>query len=165
MANYNPYQAPASHVEDIAYAEDIELAGRGARLGAAMIDTVFFLLIILPLWLIFTPGIFSGHPPGLLLSTGLALLTLVIWIALNFSLLARKGQTLGKKMLGIKIVRSDATPCPASRIAGLRMIVPTALSQIPIAGMIFGFADALFIFRESRRTLHDLIADTIVIRA
>ncbi len=165
MADYNPYQAPSAHVADVGYTEEIELAGRGIRLGSALLDTVFIMIIALPLWFVFHPGIFSGKQPGFLQSLLVTLLVVAIWIALNFSLLARNGQTFAKKILDIKIVRSDAIAASVGRIAGLRMLVPTVLTQIPIVGMLFGIVDSLFIFQESRRTLHDLIADTIVIRA
>lgn len=165
MADYNPYQAPTAHVADVGNTGEIELAGRGIRLGSAILDTIFIMVIALPLWFVFHPGIFSGKEPGFMQSLMVTLLTVAIWIALNFSLLARNGQTFAKKMLDIKIVRRDATPASVGRIAGLRMIVPTVLTQIPIVGIIFGLVDSLFIFQESRRTLHDLIADTIVIRA
>ena len=169
MADFNPYQTPNAHVEDIADIENMELAGRGARLGAAIIDGIIILLIAWLMWYVFAPGMFSkmiaGHKPSFLLSLMVGLSTLVVWIAINFSLLARNGQTVGKKMLGIKIARADNTACSVWRIAGRRFLIPGLIGQIPIAGLFFGFADILFIFRESRRCVHDLIADTIVIQA
>lgn len=165
MPDYNPYQAPSAYVADLASTGEIELAGRGIRLGSAILDTIFIMIIALPLWFVFHPDIFTGKEPSFFTSLMVTLLTVAIWIALNFSLLARNGQTFAKKMLDIKIVRKDASPATVGRIAGYRMILPTVLTQIPIAGIIFGLVDALFIFQESRRTLHDLIADTIVIRA
>lgn len=165
MADYNPYQAPSAHVADVASSEDIELAGRGLRLGAALIDGVLAIFIALIVWYLVAPGMYTGVKPTFLQSLSVGLITLAIWIAINFTLLARNGQTFGKKMLNIKIVRSDATPSTVARIAGLRFLVPGLLTQIPVAGMVFWLVDSLFIFQESRRTLHDLIADTIVIRA
>jgi uncharacterized RDD family membrane protein YckC len=42
----------------------------------------------------------------------------------------------------------------------LRGVVNGLLSIIPLYGLV----DALFIFREDKRCLHDLIAGTIVVR-
>jgi hypothetical protein len=41
--------------------------------------------------------------------------------------------------------------------------VPTLIGMIPYVGWIFSLADPLFIFGESRRCLHDMLADTIVV--
>ena len=165
MADFNPYQTPNAYVEDVAGDVDGELAGRATRLGAALIDGLIIMPIALLLWFAFVPGIFSGQKPPFLLSLMVGLITLAIWIAINFSLLARNGQTIGKKMLGIKIVRSDTTPSSVGRIVSLRLLIPGLIGQIPVIGVLFVFVDSLFIFRASRRTLHDLIADTVVIQA
>lgn len=169
MADFNPYQTPNAYVEDIGDIENSVLAGRGARLGAATIDGIFIFLIAWLMWLMFIPGglsgIVSGHKPSFLISLMVGLSTLVVWIAINFSLLARNGQTVGKKILGIKIARADNSPCDVWRIAGRRFLFPGLIGQIPIAGLFFSFVDILFIFQKSRRCIHDLIADTIVIQA
>ena len=169
MADFNPYQTPNAYVEDVAGEVEGELAGRGTRLGAALIDGMIIMLIAWLMWYLFVPGMFSkmmtGYKPPILLSLTVGLSTLVVWIAINFSLLARSGQTVGKKILGIKIVCTDNTPCNVWRIAGRRFLIPGLIGQVPIAGIFFSLVDVLFIFRESRRCIHDLIADTIVIRA
>lgn len=165
MADYNPYQTPNAYVEDVTSDADGELAGRATRLGATLIDSLIIMPIALLLWFAFVPGIFAGQKPPFLLSLMVGLITLAIWVAINFSLLARDGQTIGKKMLGIKIVCSDSTPSGVGRIVSLRLLVPGLIGQIPIVGLLFVFVDSLFIFLASRRTLHDLIADTVVIQA
>ena len=163
MADYNPYQAPSAHVEDIRDSESTELAGRSTRLGAAIIDSLILMPIAILFWYLFNPGIFSGQEPSFISSLLVSFATMGIWIAMNYVLLARHGQTFGKKLVGIKIVRNDAEACGVGRIAGRRILIPTLITQIPIVGMIFAFVDCLFIFQESRRCVHDLIADTIVV--
>lgn len=169
MADFNPYQAPSAHVDDVNDVDGMELAERGTRLGAATIDGIFILLIASLMWFFFLPGgiaaIFSGHKPAFLLSLIVGLSTLAVWIAINFSFLTRNGQTIGKKILGIKIVRTDYSACDVWRIAGRRFLIPGLIGQIPIAGLFFSFVEPLFIFQESRRCVHDLIADTVVIKA
>ena len=39
------------------------------------------------------------------------------------------------------------------------------LGLVPLIGWLFALADALLIFRDSRKCLHDNIADTIVVTA
>jgi uncharacterized RDD family membrane protein YckC len=74
---------------------------------------------------------------------------------------ARNGQSIAKKLLSIKVVRSDGSRASLGRIFWLRNIVNTLLSIVPLYGVI----DALFIFGEQRQCLHDKIADTIVVKA
>jgi uncharacterized RDD family membrane protein YckC len=165
MADFNPYQTPNAYVEDVSDGADGELAGRVTRLGAALIDGIIMLPFGLALLFMFFPGIFSGEKPPFPTSLLVGLITSTIWVAINFSLLTRNGQTVGKRLLGIKIARSDRSSCGVWRIVGLRFLIPGFISRIPIFGLLFVLVDLLFIFQKSRRTLHDLLADTIVIQA
>jgi uncharacterized RDD family membrane protein YckC len=72
----------------------------------------------------------------------------------------RNGQSIAKKLLKIKVVRSDGSRASLGRIFWLRNVVNGLLSIIPA----YGIVDVLFIFGESRQCLHDKIADTIVIK-
>jgi uncharacterized RDD family membrane protein YckC len=83
---------------------------------------------------------------------------------INLICLAMRGQTLGKMVLGIKIVGSDGFPC-FGRILLIRIIVMGLLKNIPFVGLIIAIVDPLMIFRDNRRCMHDEIADTIVVRA
>jgi hypothetical protein len=64
-------------------------------------------------------------------------------------------------MLGMQIVRGDTGQLPGF-LNGvvLRSWVPFPINQ---ACNFFGLIDALWIFGEERRCLHDLIAQTIVV--
>jgi uncharacterized RDD family membrane protein YckC len=69
-------------------------------------------------------------------------------------------------LLGIKIVHTDGSKIPLARILGLRWLPIAVLGFLPyFVGQIIPVIDVLFIFRESRKCLHDEIADTIVIKA
>jgi len=140
------------------------LAGRGARLGAAFIDIVFAGLSVLPGILIFA---IADHSE---IGIGMGIATVVIaWIALlaiQATFLIKRGQSVGKMALGIKIVRvSDGTIPGFVKIFLLRLFVPNLLTGIPFIGIAFILVDLLFIFREDRRCLHDLIAETKVIES
>jgi uncharacterized RDD family membrane protein YckC len=78
---------------------------------------------------------------------------------------AANGQTIAKKLLGIKVVRSDGTRATVGRIFWLRNVVNTLISMIPLIGGLYALVDALFIFTERKQCLHDKIADTIVVNA
>ena len=77
----------------------------------------------------------------------------------------KNGQTIGKKLLSIKVVRSDGSRASLARIFWLRNIVNAIPGAIPLLGNLYVLADHLFIFGEKRQCLHDKIADTIVVRA
>ena len=162
----NYYAAPQAVVEDFGgfSAEDLESrkAGRGERLAAFVLDLVAFLV----------GGVVAGVG-GSVASLGergevavvVGLLIVSGLLAVNAVLLHRDGQTLGKKMLGIKIVRSDGDRAGLGRIVGLRILPVRLLGVIPYLGLLISLIDVLMIFGAERRCIHDMIADTIVIQA
>jgi uncharacterized RDD family membrane protein YckC len=84
----------------------------------------------------------------------------------NLMLLYRNGQTIGKYLLAIKIVKVDGSRAGLARIIFLRTVLFSFVSLIPFIGqIIYYLIDPLFIFHSSRRCLHDLVAGTIVIKA
>jgi len=72
---------------------------------------------------------------------------------------------VGKRALGIRIVRSSGERASLGRIFALRYLPVTLLGAIPYLGPVFSLVDILLIFRDSRQCLHDQIADTIVVKA
>jgi uncharacterized RDD family membrane protein YckC len=80
-------------------------------------------------------------------------------------LVHRNGQSIGKKCLGIKDVRTDGSRAGFGRIFGLRYLVNTLLTMIPLIGSFYALVDVLMIFGSAKRCAHDYIADTIVVRA
>jgi uncharacterized RDD family membrane protein YckC len=138
-------------------------ATRGSRLAATFVDG---LAVAVP---VFVGAMFAGvrrvneglSPawPVLLIIGGSLLAIMIV----NIVLLARDGQTLGKKALGIAIVRTDGSQCELWRILVLRIIAVRLITAIPFVGMLFALADILVIFGEERRCVHDYMADTIVV--
>jgi len=170
MSYENPYQAPASAVEDVPVEGQLEAADRGTRLAAAFIDgLVYGLLGIVAA--IAIPALLASRRNGsdstfvaiaLVVIMGVGFIGIFIW---NLVWLHRYGQSVGKRALKIRIVRKDTSRAGLGRIFGLRMLVPAALGYIPIIGPIFGLVNICFIFRDDRRCIHDLMADTVVVKA
>lgn len=124
-----------------------ELATRRARLAASLIDGAALVLPSLFLGVLrclAVPGEAAMKAPAVYIPALLALLV-------QASLIRGTGASLGKRLLGIRVVRSDGRPAGA-RIALLRNALPIALCSY--CGW-FGLVDALFVVGEDRRCLHD----------
>ena len=158
--------APESRQPDRARTA-VDLASRGARLGAAILDNLSSFLALMPGLLLF--GLAEEMPStydqdlemgALLLFFG-ALFTLLI---VQLVLLAKRGQTIGKWLLDISIVDvTDQTLPSWGRLVGLRYLLPGVLGAVPVFGVLFAAANVLFIFRDDRRCIHDHLAGTLVI--
>jgi uncharacterized RDD family membrane protein YckC len=171
----NPYAPPRSMVTDVQDpVGEIVLADRGTRLGASIIDgLIFSALVYVPLFLIFgaIPGFTRGYvrpdPNSGLVIVGalLILFGFTGWCWFTIKYVRANGQSIGKRILGIKMVRSDGTPVSLGRVFWLRNFVNGLIGVIPLLGPLYTLADMLFIFAESRQCLHDKLADTIVVIA
>jgi len=76
----------------------------------------------------------------------------------------RSGQSLGKRLLGLRVVRADGRRIDLGRVVLLRNLLPALITAVPIAGLIFTIADYLSVLRDgARRSLHDRMANSIVI--
>ena len=173
MNTTNPYAPPQATVQDVAEPNSGELAGRGIRLGTAILDGIILSAMI---YLPFALSIFLNGPAPLknghfnyaaLLGIGslLPLAGLIAFIWLNVMFVSRNGQSIGKKITGIKVVRSDGSKASLGRIFWLRNVIGAVLGLIPMVGYAFALVDSLMIFGQPRQCLHDKFADTIVIKA
>ncbi|QDU58067.1 RDD family protein [Aeoliella mucimassa] len=108
---------------------------------------------------------YQATQPGWEFKIGMVFVGFAVFLAINGYLLATKGQTIGKKMLGIKIVRTNGTQAGIWRLVGLRYLPFTLMYLIPVVGpIVTRLIDPLMIFDKSHKCMHDEFADTIVIR-
>ena len=173
----NLYAPPKSAVKDVGGDEALELASRSARLGAIILDSIFAFICFTPAYAMNFATLVQqaqsrGNPAAVwiyLAKTGgwfyVGVLGALVVLAIDLTLLARNGQTIGKKLLGIKVVRVDGSPVSLFRVFFLRYVCNTILTLVPVFGSLYSLVDSLMIFGEARRTVHDRIADTIVIKA
>lgn len=169
-----------------------DLAGRGARLGAAAVDALIVGVIAIPIGLVFLGDDFMAAN----IAKDTVLIYTFIWLAvyglLNGHFLAKQGQTIGKRIVGVRIVcggdrivfaRENAQALPSAqtgaipplwRSFGLRYAVFTiffAVMQAEEFGISFLFwwflamANYLLIFRDKRQCGHDTLAGTVVVKA
>lgn len=164
----NPYAPPQSNIIPASNPNEVQrLASPWRRLGASLVDDLILIALILPImW-------FSGYFTRLMNQTdndsfwGMEhlfweVVGLVIMLALNWNHLGR-GQTIGKGIMELRIVRKNGTPAGRSHIILRRILPPYLIAQLPTLGEWFNFFDILLIFRSQHNTLHDDIAGTKVI--
>lgn len=125
-------------------------AGLGVRGLALLLDIVAQLALlaiaVLVLWMAkFNPGRFS------------ALLPAAVGLGYQVWFLTRSGATPGKHLMGLKVVGIDGDSLTTSRVIGRTLAA--GLSMIGL-----GLGHLVAAFRADRRGLHDLLADTRVIR-
>jgi uncharacterized RDD family membrane protein YckC len=172
MDSPNPYAPPRSSLEDFdPGAAELELADRGTRLGANLLDglisgvpaigAIWGMLTLLG-YSLFSAG--AGEPSELLLSLLSFGIAGGFYLAINGYLLARQGQSVGKRLCGLRILRQDGGLPTLWESFGKRYLLILLLGQVPIAGNLVSLVDALFIFRGDRRCLHDLLAGTQVVK-
>ncbi len=151
----------------------LELAGRGRRLTATLIDAI--LVPSLSVVLIMIAGVLEDAEDYATNWWMLWVLLLAIasYLILNGYWLWQSGQTVGKRLLGIAITgtasvddtNDEFIPAPLWRLIALRALFFPLLFLIVIPWvMLIPIVDQLFIFGKGRRCLHDLIAGTQVVR-
>jgi uncharacterized RDD family membrane protein YckC len=171
----NPFAPPTAVVSDKPLESDLR-ASRGARFGAAFLDGIIAMVIVYGPLLIFgglstlqavaatgssrfaVYGNIANATGG-----GIVIAALVALLVINLYLLHKSGQSIGKKLVGIHITRTDGSKASLARIVFVRDLPFIILGVIPFIQLVAWFVDPLFIFGEGRRCLHDLLADTIVV--
>lgn len=166
MQQENPYQAPASELQEPVLSRQDELAGRWQRVGANLLDTLVNFVFIIPLmfflgtWDMVMNGI---DPPMSELVTGV-FLGLLGFTLIHGYFLHQSGQTIGKKLIGIKTTMTTGEKPNLGVLIGLRFVPIQLVTLIPVVGSFLPLIDDLFIFGESKRCIHDYIAGTKVVR-
>lgn len=158
------YKAPESEL-DSGENNDNELASRWARLGASIVDSLVMMVIIFPLIFVlgFWDQMISGEQPGLMFSIMMALIGIIVFLGVNFKFLKDNGQTVGKKVAGIKIVAVDGSKAEMGNHIVKRYLTYFIPGQIPVVGFIFNLVNILCIFKKDKRCIHDLAGGTKVV--
>jgi uncharacterized RDD family membrane protein YckC len=127
-----------------------QLAGVWPRVGARLLDALLVGVVVGIL------GVVLGLPDNL----G-PLLTVVAMLGYETLMLANGGQTLGKLLLGLRVVRADLAPL-ATRDALVRSLVIDLIWIVPFGWLIV----AVLLGRDRRHQgWHDRAAGTLVVRS
>lgn len=126
----------------------------GRRLGAGIADG-----LLMSGWMVVgagvaallpsTPG--AVNPVGMVVTGTFALVAIAYWVVLT-----ARGQTLGKRAFGYKVVRTDGHARPGFGASIVRCLVAAVLSMPAYLGF-------LSVLRPDGRGFHDLAAKTRVI--
>lgn len=164
----NPYAPPQANIIPESNPDQAQrLASPWRRLGATLVDTIILMAIFMPLmWL---GGYFArtmeraaqgqswSFEQLLWSAVGLG-----IMVAINWNHLA-KGQTIGKGIMQLRVVRKNGAVADRSLIILKRILPVQLIALVPFLGGLFAIVDSLCVFRSQHNTLHDDIADTKVI--
>jgi len=149
--------------EGVTVAGEMAYAGFWIRVGAKIIDVIILWALgyVVSLLGILLAGVSSSggriSTPFLAGNMLIALISWVIQIAYPVYFLGKYGATLGKMACGLKVVRSDGERVGYARACG-RVFAEILSSMILCIGYIMVALD------EEKRSLHDRICDTRVIR-
>ena len=165
MDDENVYAPPKSELEQAD--NDQPLASRWFRLWGAMIDAIIGIAIAFPA--MFFSGYWERAMNQQITVTdtiAVSVFGFMMFVAVHGYFLARDGQTIGKKLVGTRIVSADSNQIlPLWKVVLLRYLPITISGQIPLVGGVLVTIDYLFVFRRDKRCIHDLIATTRVVKA
>ncbi|MBO6938254.1 MAG: RDD family protein [Deltaproteobacteria bacterium] len=84
------------------------------------------------------------------------------WGLVSLWLLYTRGQTLGKALAGVRMVRSDGSRASLARLLFRRELPIAVLNALPFGALVV-LLESSPVFGARRRCTHDWIADTIVV--
>jgi uncharacterized RDD family membrane protein YckC len=148
---------------------DRELASWGSRAGAWLLDLV---AAWTPFWVGIVIAASSGADAADAVG-GLVILVGLLWGYLLYAPLfmmrsgERNGQTLGKQVVGIRVIRDNGERMGFGYSLLREFVVRTLLLGVVGGFFLFPpFLDYLWpLWDETNRTLHDMVVDTHVVRA
>jgi uncharacterized RDD family membrane protein YckC len=154
-----------------------ERAGFWVRLGGYLLDQLLYGLVALPFVVV---GFFVGAQsvrdcsrvgddircePGefdiapLLAGIAIGLAGIVLVAVLYFRALGRTGQTWGRKIVSIRVVRTQTgEPIGVGRAIGRQLFAGFISGQVCYLGYLWMLWD------EQRQTWHDKVVDSVVVR-
>jgi uncharacterized RDD family membrane protein YckC len=182
------YAVPGYGRPTVPRPHDMRLANVGSRLVARLVDVLAVLVLVVvanawiarEFWAQAGPYIRQAQDAALnggarpddtqlsYLVLAMCAVTALVWFAYEVPSTANSGQTLGKKLLGIKVVRMespDRLGMGRSMRRWSRMGIPTLLWSCLGVGFLLQFVDCLFVAidRPLHQALHDKGAATVVV--
>lgn len=163
----NVFETPESDLTPETLTNQPELGSRWARLGAAIIDAIVIMLIVIPIQYFLGAfdnldaevGMFDNIGYNLLMG----LLGVLIYLIINGNLLLSQGQTVGKKLVGTQIVNDSTFQMANKGEIIKRYGTYFGCNLVPVIGGLLSLINILFIFGSTKQCLHDKVGGTVVI--
>lgn len=146
---------------------DYDVAGIGSRFLAALVDTlaIFFLQIVILgtlLWLALrsssTDSLFNSSAGYWVLGIVTLLGFIFFWGYYIFFEIMWNGQTLGKRWIGLRVIRLDGTPVTVTEV-----IIRNLVRMIDLLPAAYGVGVVTMFINENSRRLGDFAAGTLVV--
>ena len=161
---------PASHDgsrrtgwAELGSGETVELARPIRRLGARILDALIEGILYVPLLIAFAGGD-AGDASGIG-TVEFALIVLGVSICYEVPQIAVWGQTIGKRMTGIKVIHAVHGGTPGGGKAIARWAIPGLVYLIPVVGWLLPFLCYLSLtWDRVYQGWHDKVAGTLVIK-
>lgn len=135
-----------------------------SRFVAALIDGILLSVALGAVVFAVVLGMIGGDPQRILQPESIVALLIVLGICIlgpfiyDIAMIAKKGATLGKSVLKLSVVRTNGEPVSVGRCV-LRTVIKNFVSGI----LLIGYLMALFTAKN--QSLHDLVADTVVVKS
>ena len=142
--------------------DDFRYGGIGRRAVGIIIDGIVLMIANFALGMIFGGILGGATSTGFSLTGGPAFLLMGLSLLIGFGyfiyLEGTYGTTPGKRLVGLKVVMEDGTPCSISA-AAVRNVLRV------VDGIFFYLVGAIFIgISDKKQRLGDRVADTLVVR-
>ena len=170
---------------------DVHIASPGARVAAYLLNNLFTFLIWLPfiVMVVFTldeskelvsESSLSNTPEYFAITFFISLAVYLVFGIFQLYYMSRDGQSLGKKIMDIRVLKSDGNNPGfegtvlirevvwALAVGVVVTIVSLAISDTGgnLISLLIAFINFIMLFsvKRNRRTLYDMLADTVVVK-
>ena len=170
---------------------DVHIASPGARIAAYLLNNLFTFLIWLPfiVMVVFTldeskklvsESSLFNTPEYFAITFFISLAVYLVFGIFQLYYMSRDGQSLGKKIMGIRVLKSDGNNPGfegtvlirevvwALAVGVVVTIVSLAISDTGgnLISLLIAFINFIMLFsvKRDRRTLYDMLADTVVVK-
>lgn len=137
-----------------------EKAALGNRFLAGLIDGI---IVGFASSIIAVPIVLTGMVPWFLVPLVYAVIAFGLFTAANYGLLAKEGQTIGKKIMNLRIVKQDGSRPDVKDLVTKRYAIFWLVSAVPWIGGLVSLVNVCLVLRESRLAGHDEVAQTKVV--
>ena len=170
---------------------DVYIASPWARVAAYLLNSLFTVLIWVPfiVMVVFTfdeseelvsESSLSNTPDYAVITFFISLAVYLVFGIFQLYYMSRDGQSLGKKIMGIRVLKSDGNNPGFEGTVLIREVVwalvvgvvVTFVSLVTsdiggnLVSLLIAFINFIMLFsvKRDRRTLYDMLADTVVVK-